>query len=129
MPSLPAADDLRAALTAWLAHLACERDRAANTLIAYERDLRPLVGWLARSLGRPPALGDLAQLDARRIRAFLASRRQHNVGSRTLARGLSALRTFFDWLEAEELARNRAILQIARPRVGRGIPKPLSTEK
>ena len=128
-PALPAAEDLRAAAGAWLGHMAHELGRADNTLVAYERDLRQLLAWLERDLGRAPALADLARLDARQLRGFLASRRQAKVGSRSLARSLSGLRTFFRWLEMEDVARNRAIRQVARPRVGHGIPKPLSVEK
>jgi integrase/recombinase XerC len=42
---------------------------------------------------------------------------------------MSALRAFFRWLEASEVARNRAILQVGLPRVPHGIPKPLTVEK
>jgi integrase/recombinase XerC len=126
---LPAAEDLRATVGAWLAHMAHELGRADNTLVAYERDLRQLLTWLERDLGRAPALADLARIDARQLRSFLASRRQAKAGSRSLARSLSGLRTFFRWLETEDAAHNRAIRQVARPRVGHGIPKPLSVEK
>jgi integrase/recombinase XerC len=128
-PTLPAAEDLRAAVGAWLGYMAHELGRADNTLVAYERDLRQLLAWLERDLGRAPALADLARIDARQLRGFLASRRQAKVGSRSLARSLSGLRTFFRWLEREDVARNRAIREVARPRVGHGIPKPLSVEK
>ncbi len=128
-PELPVAQDLRAAACAWLAHMAHDLDRADNTLVAYERDLRQLLTWLERNLQRPPALADVAGLDATQLRRFLASRRQTKVGSRSLARSLSGLRTFFRWLEAEDMARNRAIQQVSRPRVGYGLPKPLSVEK
>jgi integrase/recombinase XerC len=125
----PAADDVPAALAAWLGHMMHERALAANTIEAYARDLRQLLAWLARSLGRPPALDDVARLDARQLRAFLASRRHGRITSRSLARSLSGLRAFFHWLEATETARNGAIHQVARPKVGHGIPRPLSVEK
>jgi integrase/recombinase XerC len=128
-PDVAVAQDLRAAADAWLAHMAHDLDRADNTLVAYERDLRQLLTWMERNLQRPPALADLAGLDARQFRRFLASRRQAKVGSRSLARSLSGLRTFFGWLEAENMARNRAIQQVSRPRVGYGLPKPLTVEK
>jgi integrase/recombinase XerC len=128
-PALPAEQDLREAAGAWLAHMAHERGRADNTLVAYERDLRQLLAWLAGVLGRTPALADVVGVDARQLRGFLAARRRAKVGSRSLARSLSGLRSFFRWLEAEDMARNRAIQQAARPRVGRGVPKPLSVEK
>jgi integrase/recombinase XerC len=128
-PAPPADGDAADAVAAWLSHLAYERDRADNTLLAYKRDLRQFLAWLQRDLGRAPAIADLARLDARKFRAFLASRRQGKVASRSLARSLSGLRTFFRWLEAEDIARNRAIVQVSRPRIGHGIPKPLSVEK
>jgi integrase/recombinase XerC len=127
--TMPPAADAHAAIAAWLACMAGEQALAASTVEAYARDLRQLMAWLARSLGRAPALADLAGLDARQLRAFLASRRQGNkVASRSLARNLSGLRAFFRWLEAEDLAHNRAILEVARPKVGRSLPRPLSVE-
>src|SRR5688572_9191790 len=116
--AVPAAEDVHAALAAWLSHMTVEQALAANTVEAYTRDLRQLLAWLARSLGHPPTLADLASLDARQLRAFLAARRQGRVASRSLARSLSGLGAFFRWLEAEELAHNRAIRQVARPKVG-----------
>jgi integrase/recombinase XerC len=51
------------------------------------------------------------------------------MSSRSLARTMSALRAFFRWLEAEEITRNRSLLQLAMPKVPHGIPKPLTVDK
>jgi integrase/recombinase XerC len=126
---LPLNDDTRRAAEGWLIYLAHERGAADHTLSAYERDLRQFLAWLRAELGQAPRLGDLVALDARRLRAFMASRRAAGLSSRSLARTISALRAFFRWLEAEGIARNRALLQVAMPRVPHGIPKPLSVEK
>jgi integrase/recombinase XerC len=125
----PFEQDLRNALDAWLAYLAADVGCSLNTLDAYERDVRQLLLWLKTDLGRLPSLGDLGQLDARRFRAFLAARRRASLSSRSVARATSSLRTFFRWLEAEDIASNRALLQIERPKVPHGIPKPLTIEK
>jgi integrase/recombinase XerC len=126
---LPLADDLRRAVEDWLAHLAHERGATSNTLAAYERDLRQFLGWLRTDFGYAPCLADLARVDAKRFRAFMAARRRAEVSSRSLARALSALRTFFRWLEAQEISRNRALLQVARPKVPHSVPKPLTVAK
>lgn len=126
---LPLTDDLARAIRGWLAHLAHERAAAAKTLEAYERDVRQLLGHLKVQLGRAPCLGDLAGLDAKQIRSFLAGRRRQGVESRSLARTLSALRQLFLWLEAEGLVKNRAVLQVSRPKVPHSVPKPLTVEK
>jgi len=125
---LPLADDTRRAAEAWLIHLAHERGAAALTLSAYERDLRQFLGWLKTTLGHAPCMADLARLDAKRFRAFLAFRRREGAVSRSLARTLSALRGFFRWLEAQEIATNRGLLQVAMPKVPHGIPKPLTID-
>jgi integrase/recombinase XerC len=113
----------------WLAHLALERGLADLTCEAYARDLRQFLAFLTRQLGRTPALADMAALDARTVRGFMASRRQLGAAARSLSRTMSALRTFFRWLEAEEIVRNRAIMAVAMPKVGHGVPKPLTVEK
>jgi integrase/recombinase XerC len=126
---LPLAEDMRLAAADWLAHLEHERGASENTLQAYARDLRQFLGWLKDQLGHAPCLGDLARLDAKRFRAFMAARRRDGMQSRSLARTMSALRVFFRWLEAQEIAKNRSLLLLAMPKVPHGIPKPLTVEK
>jgi len=123
------ADDTRRAAEAWLIHLAHDRGAAVNTLCAYERDLRQFLLWLERELGCSPTLADLAWLDAKRFRAFMAARRRAGAVGRSLARTMSALRSFFRWLEAREIASNRGLMQVAMPKVPHGIPRPLTIEK
>jgi integrase/recombinase XerC len=125
---LPLGEDLKSAVEAWLAHLSDERGQSSATCEAYGRDLRQFLAFLKSHLGHPPCLGDLARLDAKTFRAFLASRRKSGVISRSLARSLSAMRTFFRWLEREEALENRAILQVALPKIPHSVPKPLTVE-
>ena len=120
--------DLGAAAAQWLAHLERERGYSPATLSAYERDLRQLVAFLAKQRGHTPCLGDLAALDVKTIRAFLAARRREGAISRSLSRTLSALRTFFRWLESERTIKNRAMLQVALPKIPHSVPKPLTVE-
>ena len=127
--AMPLAEDLRRLTASWFDYLAHERGASANTLQAYERDLRQFLHWLKADLGHAPCLADLARLDAKRFRAFMAARRRAGVVSRSLARTMSALRAFFRWLEGEEIAHNRAVRQVALPKVAHGIPKPLTVEK
>ena len=125
---LPLGGELRDAIAAWLSHLAAEKSQSEATQDAYARDLRQFLGFLRANLGHPPCLGDLGRIDAKTIRSFLAARRKAGVVSRSLARQLSALRTFFRWLEREEALTNRAFLQVALPKVPHSVPKPLTRE-
>lgn len=126
---LPLAGDFIDAATAWLDHLTHERNHSAATVTAYERDLRQFAGFLARDLGHAPCLADLARLDVKTVRRFLAARRKSGVTSRSLSRSLSALRTFHRWLEATGRIANRAFAQMAMPRIPHSVPKPLTIDK
>jgi len=121
--------DLRDVAAAWLAHLAGMRGAADHTLSAYERDLRQFLAFLKSRLGRTPCLGDLEGIEPRTIRAFMAARRKEGLTSRSLARTMSALRTFFRWLETERQITNRAVEAVALPKVPHSVPKPLTVGK
>ena len=126
---LPLSADLERAVAAWLTHLRHERGHADKTLEAYARDVRQFLGFIAGQLGYPPCLADLARLDLKTFRGFLAARRRAGAVSRSLARSLSALRQLFRWLDTQNLVENRAILQLAMPKVPHSVPKPLTVGK
>jgi integrase/recombinase XerC len=128
-PELPLGGDLADAVRGWLDHLGSERGLAELTGEAYARDIRQLLSFLGAHLGYPPCLADLGRVDAKLVRSFLARRRRAGVSSRSLARALSALRSFFRWLEDEEILKNRALLTVARPKVPHSVPKPLTVAK
>jgi integrase/recombinase XerC len=128
-PILAAAPDVAQAMAAWMQHLGAEKQFAANTLEAYERDIRQLLEFLAAKEGRAVTLGRLNRIDARDLRAFMAARRGDEVGSRSLSRALSAMRTFFRFLERAGLLKNPAVLNVALPKVPLSLPRPLTVAK
>jgi integrase/recombinase XerC len=128
-PNLPLSADLDRAVAGWLAHLRHERAAAEKTCEAYARDVRQFLDFLKDQLGHVPCLGDLDRIEPKTVRSFLATRRRTGAVSRSLARTLSALRQLFRWLEAQGLIANRAVLQIASPKVPHSLPKPLTVEK
>ncbi len=118
--------DLAAASASWLDHLTHTRGYSPQTLAAYERDLRQFVSFLGMYLDHTPCLADLACLDAKSVRAFLSARRKQGTVSRSLSRTLSALRTFFRWLEAEGHIKNRTLQRVSLPKIPHSVPKPLT---
>ena len=125
---LPLGDDLADAVSDWLDHLVRMRGRAETTQVAYARDVEHLLRFMGRDLGHRPCLGDLQALDIAMMRRFLASRRRQGAQNRTLARTLSALRTFFGWLDTHRGIANPAITRVRRPKLAHSVPKPLSVD-
>jgi len=127
--ALPLAEDLKTAAGRWLAYLGHERGYSHATLQAYERDLRQFLVFVRGELGHAPCLADLARLEVKTFRSFMASRRRAGATSRSLARTMSALRTFFRWLENESPLKTHAVRHVALPRIPHSVPKPLTVEK
>ena len=120
---------VREAVEDWLAYLAIERQLAAKTSEAYSRDIGQFLAFLAGHFNRLPDMKQLLALSARDVRAFLAARRGEGVGSRSLARTLSALRMFYKFLERRGYGKNDAIRAVSLPKLPHSVPKPLTAPK
>lgn len=112
----------------WIAGLRTERRLSPKTVEAYARDFSQFSEFLRDHLGGPAALEDLAGLAVSDFRAFLARRRNGGGGSRTLARQLSSLRSFFRYAEKTGLFRNSSLAAISSPKLPHAVPKPLSID-
>jgi site-specific recombinase XerC len=115
---------MRAAIDRFLVHLASERRLSAHTVRAYRRDLEDFLARITARRGREPEPGDL---NLREIRSDLADL-FGAVQASTLARKLSALRSFGEFLRQEgSVADNEAKL-VRRPRQRPRLPVALPVE-
>jgi integrase/recombinase XerD len=104
----------RLAIDRFLAMLAAERGAARNTLLAYRRDLEDAAGLLGKLAGADRALlGRLAD-------------EWRDLAASSLARKVSALRSFYAFCEAEGIRTDDPSGALPRPMVRRPLPKVLS---
>src|SRR2546430_9979358 len=123
---LDCADEVLALeMTRWLAHLRSERRLSPKTLEAYARDVRQCLGFLCEHWGSRVTLARFAALEASDVRAFMAMRRGHDIGGRSLMRALAGLRSFARFLEQEGRGKVGALSAIRAPKVGKSLPKPI----
>ena len=113
----------------WLEQLKSQRDASQHTISSYRRDLTQFSTFIAQRNSRPAVVADIIGLEVKTIRGFMAARRQDGLVSRSLARTISALRSFFAWLEVEGIATSRAAHRVALPKIPHSVPKPLTVEK
>ncbi|MBL4756380.1 MAG: tyrosine recombinase XerC [Rhizobiales bacterium] len=113
----------------WLKSLTQIKRLADATLVAYRRDLSQFLAIMADHLGGPASIRDIAGLRPMDFRSWLANRRRAGTSSRSLARNLSSIRSFYRFLERRNLADSAAISSLRAPKIAHGVPKPLTPEK
>ena len=111
-------DALSAPLSAFLVHLASEKRHSPRTCDSYQRDLRRFGDWLQG--GQASAWHDVSGHDVRR---YVASLSREGLGGRSIARHLSAIRRFYQYLLREKQVRDNPALDIRAPKSGRRLPR------
>jgi integrase/recombinase XerC len=122
----PISPDVAAEIGRWLGYLGAERRMSGKTVEAYRRDATQFVVFLAEHLGGAPSLKQLAKLTPQDVRAFMAARRVHGIGSRSLMRGLAGARSFARVLERNGTGKVGALAAVRAPKVAKSLPKPLA---
>jgi integrase/recombinase XerC len=110
----------------WLAVLAHERRMSPHTLRAYGDDLGRFLIFLKEHRGRTADSGMLARLAPADFRSFIAERRNQGLGARGIKRAHAAVRSFFRYLERQEIVSNPAPRTVRTPKLARTLPRPLS---
>ncbi len=121
----PAVRDL---MQGWLTDLGSLRAASPATVDAYARDLTDFLAFQADHGGAVPGPAALRALAASDLRAWMAAQRGRGVGSRSLARRLSAVKGFYRWWSEREGFDATVILSMRAPKHGRRLPRPLSVD-
>lgn len=118
-------------LSLFLDHLSGERRLAVKTVEAYQRDISSFLGFLAQYLDTTLTLPEIVGVQARGFRAYLADRRRGEtpLSPASVQRQLSAIRTFYRYIERRWDAKNAALPLIKGPRVKRPLPKAVSASE
>ena len=112
-------------LERWLTTVSALNGGSDTTITAYRRDLSGFLGFLTHHLGRQVSKNSLASLKITDMRAWMASERRRGLGARSLARELSAVKSFFRWLGETESVDVTAVLATRAPKFSAQLPRPV----
>ena len=121
----PAARD---ALEHWLISQKALKGASANTLTAYGADVRDFLVFLTHHQGGPQGLAPLTQVGISEMRSWMARLRAEEVGARSVARKLSAVKSFYRWLGERQGFEPTAVLSARAPKFEKKLPRPLSVD-
>ena len=121
----PAARD---ALQTWLDHQRTLKGAAENTIEAYRGDVADFLGFITLHKGDTQGLGALARITVTDMRSWMARTRGPDVGPRSMARKLSAVKAFYRWLSEREGFEPTAVLATRSPKFQNKLPRPLAID-
>jgi integrase/recombinase XerD len=115
----------------YLDHLTVERGLSEHTVVAYRRDLRRYLDFLAtRDVVEPDAVEEAT------VRSFVASLSASTYGdderpyrASSVARTLSSVRSFHRFLVREGVTDRDPAVEISQPKLPRSLPRPLTVEE
>ena len=117
-----------ALLEDWLAQLGAVRGASQKTLIAYRRDVSTYLRFLAEHWGGPAGAAALGRVSTTDLRAWMAHERGRGLSARSLARALSAVRSFHAWLAEARGLIAPAVTATRGPRVKARLPRPVAPD-
>ena len=107
----------------FLDYLTYERNVSPNTVTAYRNDLESLVGFLCNdylTMARDQL--DLRRVDHLAVRAYLAHLARRKLSRSSIARHLSAMRSFFRYLMREAVVDANPARTVATPKREKHLP-------
>ncbi|WP_199259183.1 tyrosine recombinase XerC [Paracoccus binzhouensis] len=116
-------------LARWLDNERATRDRSDHTIRAYQADLLAFLAFLGGYHGTPALPATLGQLTQSDMRAFAAAERGRGLSARSLARRLSATRSFIRWMSDRHGFDASRALASRSPKFTRSLPRPLAPDQ
>ena len=120
----PLPEGLTKVLAEYERHLAAERDLTAHTVTAYTGDIAGLMEHASR-LG----INDVANIDLRTLRSWLAKQQSLGRSRTTLARRATAARVFTSWLARTGQTPSDAGAALGSPKPHRTLPAVLRADE
>jgi len=117
---------VREHLKEFLAYIKLNRHVSPHTVRAYESDITQYLAWVAGDKQRKMSGLTVADLDLTSVRAHLAELNKAGKARSSVARKLSALRTFVKYLRREELIEHDPTAMAVAPKRDQTIPTHLS---
>ncbi|MDD5238081.1 MAG: tyrosine recombinase XerC [Candidatus Omnitrophica bacterium] len=105
----------------FIRYLEVEKNYSVHTVLNYKLDLEDFSKFLAGT--------ELGKVDYLTLRKYLALLKEKQLGTRTVGRRLSCLRSFFKFLIREGLLKSNPILMLSSPKLQKHLPSFMTEQE
>ncbi|MDR1365091.1 MAG: tyrosine recombinase XerC [Holosporales bacterium] len=121
---------LASVIESWTRCLESARALSSNTVLSYLSDFKLLIRFLANYKAETISVDHIKNISKGDARAWFLCRREHGESARTVARGLSALKSFLKYLgETDGVTYASDVVTMKPPKINKSLPRPLTIEQ
>lgn len=113
----------------WQKYLSLQKNHSNHTMISYNNDLKHFLEFMNYYNSDIVTMDYIKVADIRLMRSWLAKRKCDNFVTSSIARGLSAIKNFYKFLEKTSDIHNYVVFSIKSPKKSKVLPKTLSEEE
>lgn len=116
---------MKYAILEYLNYIKIEKNLSNNTVDNYRNDLQQYLAFLTDNC----QLVDVNKIEKGHIRAFISYLNKEKYAPRSIARKITTIKNFHNYLLKEKLTNVNPALDIAQPKLRKSLPKALSVEE
>jgi len=120
---------MRQEVESFLNHLSMEKGFSSNTIEAYRNDLGQLAIFIEDQATVKGYKPQWASVDRNLLIGYILDLKERGYASATVARKVAAMKSFFDFLVSEGASPSDPTENLSSPKVGKSLPKALSTRE
>ena len=120
--------DLEYEYNNWINHLTNIKKLSQNSVISYKNDLSKFLIFFQDYIEKNIGLKDIENIEISEFRSFLTHRRNSEISSNSIARNISALKSFFRFLIKNNKIKESSVFNLKSPKLKKSLPRPINVD-
>ncbi len=120
--------DLEYEYNNWINHLTNIKKLSQNSVISYKNDLSKFLTFFQDYIEKNIGLKEIENIEISEFRSFLTHRRNSEISSNSIARNISALKSFFRFLIKNNKIKESSVFNLKSPKLKKSLPRPINVD-
>lgn len=120
--------DLEYEYNNWLNYLSNIKKLSQNSVISYKNDLSKFFIFFQDYIEKNIGLKEIESIKISEFRSFLTYRRNSEISSNSIARNISALKSFFRFLIKNNKIKESSVFNLKSPKLKKSLPRPINVD-
>ena len=112
----------------WIDYLSNIKNLSQNSIISYKNDLSKFFIFFQNHIEENLGIQEIENIEISEFRSFLTYRRNSDISSNSIARNISALKSFFSFLIKNNKIKKCSVFSLKSPKLKKSLPRPINVE-